>query len=53
MYLQLFPIYGFMLGINYWNSDLSDVPPDGGEKEHLLQFMFGLIGVSLHWWREQ
>ena len=39
-----------MVGINYWDTDMSEDHPEGEDKEHLVQFMFGLIGVSFHWW---
>lgn len=50
MYIQLFPIYGFNVGINYWDNSLNEDYNDGDEKEYLIQFMFGLIGISIHWW---
>lgn len=50
MYVQMFPIYGFMVGVNYWNSTMDpDVISD--ETEHLFQIMFGVIGISFHVWR--
>jgi hypothetical protein len=51
MYVQMFPIYGFMLGINYWNSDMSDNGV-GSEGEHLIQIMIGIIGISFHFWKD-
>jgi hypothetical protein len=49
MYLQFFPIYGFMIGFNYWNSDMDDILQD--ETEHLFQIMIGIIGISFHYWK--
>jgi hypothetical protein len=51
MYIQLFPIYGFNVGINYWDTDMSEDHPEGEPKEYLIQFMFGIIGISVHWWK--
>lgn len=39
-----------MVGINYWDTDMNEEHPEDAEKEHLVQFMFGLIGISFHWW---
>jgi hypothetical protein len=50
MYIQFFPIYGFMVGVNYWDTDMSEEHPEDEEKERLFQIMFGLIGISFHWW---
>jgi hypothetical protein len=50
MYLQFFPIYGFMLGLNYWNTDLDPDNQETDETEHLVQFMIGIIGISFHYW---
>ena len=51
MYIQLFPIYGFMVGINYWNSNMEELASDQDETEHLFQLMVGIIGISFHIWR--
>ena len=51
MYIQLFPIYGFMVGINYWNSNMEELVSDQDETEHLFQLMVGIIGISFHIWR--
>lgn len=50
MYVQMFPIYGFMVGVNYWNSTMDeDIIAD--ETEHLFQIMIGIIGISFHVWK--
>jgi|11BtaG_2_1085332.scaffolds.fasta_scaffold01283_8 hypothetical protein len=51
MYLQFFPIYGFMLGANYWNSDMKEFDVESDEIEHLFQIMIGIVGISFHLWR--
>ena len=52
MYMQLFPIYGVMVGLNYWNTDM-DSDNDDVEVEHLIQIMFFIIGISFHFWRKR
>lgn len=49
MYIQFFPIYGFMVGFNYWNSSMDEIEED--ETEHLFQVLIGLIGISFHYWK--
>ena len=51
MYLQIFPIYGFSVGFNYWNSKMDDVESD--ETEHLFQILIGIVGISFHVWRKE
>lgn len=51
MYVTLFPIYGFMVGVNYWNTDMSE-EENLDSDEHMIQLMFGIIGISFHWWRD-
>lgn len=53
MYMQLFPIYGLMFGINYWNTDLDPETAETEEKEHLIQLMIGIIGISFHYWTQR
>lgn len=50
MYLQFFPIYGLMFGMNYWNTDLDPDNEHTDEVEHLFQLMIGIIGISFHYW---
>jgi len=51
MYIQTFPIYGFMVGLNYWNSKMDYLTNDDEETEHLFQILIGVIGISFHFWR--
>ena len=48
MYIQFFPIYGLNVGVNYWDSDMDDLM-EHQQKEYLIQIMFGIVGISLHW----
>jgi hypothetical protein len=50
----MFPIYGLMFGINYWNTSLDGEPMQEGEEvEHLFQIMIGIIGISFHHWTQR
>jgi len=51
MYIQLFPIYGFMVGFNYWNTKMEIEDDNLEETEHLFQLMIGIIGISFHIWK--
>jgi len=54
MYVQFFPIYGFTVGFNYWNSSMDVFEPDDQpETEHLFQIILGIIGISIHIWRKK
>jgi nitrogen fixation-related uncharacterized protein len=54
MMVQLFPIYGVMLGFNYWNTSLDQFEEeDNAETEHLFQIMFFIIGISCHFWTQK
>ena len=49
----IFPIYGFMLGANYWNSEMNDDFDENelfDETEHCLQFMLSLLPFAF-WFR--
>ena len=50
MYIQFFPIYGVMFGVNYWQKSLSEDYNETEEDEYMIQIMVGLFGISLHWW---
>jgi len=49
----MFPIYGLMFGINYWNNTLDGELQEGDEVEHLFQIMIGIIGISFHHWTQR
>jgi hypothetical protein len=53
MYIQAFPIYGIMFGVNYWQKSFSEDFEDSDEEEYMIQIMIGLFGLSIHWWQEQ
>jgi|TARA_R110001632_G_scaffold1979_4_gene8877 hypothetical protein len=55
MYIQFFPIYGFTVGFNYWNSNLDEFEGEDEETEteHLFQIILGIVGMSIHIWRSK
>ncbi len=51
-----FPIYGLVLGVNYWNSDMDEVPEflhideEEEEKTYMIQLFFLFAGISVIWY---
>ena len=43
----IYPIYGFLLGVNYWNSPIEDAD------EHCFEFHLFIIGISFVWYTEK
>ena len=41
--LELFPVYGLILGVNYSNEDIEMVEVIADDKRHTIQFFFLLI----------
>jgi hypothetical protein len=53
MYVTLFPIYGFSVGVNYWDTHMkAEDDPHEGEPEYMIQLLIGIFGISFHWWRD-
>ena len=53
--LKLFPIYGLVLGINYWDSYMDyddEFIEEDGESVHMIQFFFLIAGVSFMWYKK-
>ena len=47
--LELFPVYGLILGVNYSNEDIEMVEVIADDKRHTIQFFFLLIGLNIHY----
>ena len=47
--IDFFPIYGFLIGVNYSNEDLEDLEVIADDKRHTLQFFFIIFGINVHW----
>jgi len=45
--LDIAPLAGFLVGINYWNSEMNDDYED--PKYHSLQLCFGVFAFVLTW----
>lgn len=48
--VNFFPIYGVMIGFNYWNENLSEYENENKDTQHLIQIMFLLFGISIVWY---
>jgi hypothetical protein len=48
--VNFFPIYGAMIGVNYWNENLSEHKNENPNTQHLIQIMFLLFGISIVWY---
>lgn len=52
----IYPIYGFLLGVNYWNSKMDHVVIDSpieDSDEHCFEFHLFIIGISFVWYTEK
>jgi len=47
--IDFFPIYGFLIGVNYSNEDLENLEVIADDKRHTLQFFFIIFGINVHW----
>ena len=45
--IDIAPLVGFLVGVNYWNSEMDDDYEK--PKYHSLQVCFGLFAVVLTW----
>jgi hypothetical protein len=55
MHVQIFPIYGFTFGVNYWDTHMlpeDDPHPEDLSPEYLIQIFIGVFGISFHWWND-
>tara|TARA_R100000951_G_scaffold8162_1_gene7399 strand:- start:4448 stop:4627 length:180 start_codon:yes stop_codon:yes gene_type:complete len=53
--IKIFPIYGLMLGVNYWNSEMDETDENEttDETQKCLQFMFLFMGISFVWYKNK
>ena len=52
----IYPIYGFLLGVNYWNSKMEHVVIDSAindSDEHCFEFHLFIVGISFVWYTEK
>ena len=48
----IYPIYGLLLGVNYWDSEMDHVVVSGqveGQTEHCLEIHLFIVGISFAW----
>ena len=48
--IEIFPIYGCILGVNYSNEDLELLEVVADDKRHTIQIFLLLIGISFHFY---
>ena len=48
--IEIFPIYGCILGVNYSNEDLELLEVVADDKRHTIQIFLLLIGISFHYY---
>ena len=49
----IYPIYGFCVGVNYWDSAMDHVVLESeveNQTEHCLEFHFGIFAISFVWY---
>ena len=52
----IYPIYGCLIGVNYWNSLMEHVVIESAAEdadEHCLEFHLFVIGISFVWYTEK
>lgn len=47
--LELFPVYGLILGVNYSNEDIEMIEVVADDKRHTIQVFLLLIGLNIHY----
>jgi len=48
--VTFFPIYGLMVGFNYWNENMIEEENLNKDVQHIIQFMILIFGVSIIWY---
>ena len=49
----IYPIYGFCVGVNYWDSAMDHVVLESeveNQTEHCLELHFGIFAISFVWY---
>jgi len=50
--VNFFPIYGAMVGVNYWNEDLSMEENNNDDTQHMIQLMFLIFFFFFVWYKK-
>lgn len=48
--IDIFPLYGVTIGINYSNEDLEMMEIVADDKRHTIQLFFFVFGLNIHWY---
>lgn len=48
--VNFFPIYGAMIGVNYWNEEMSEYENLNEDTQHTLQFLILIFGININWY---
>ena len=51
--INFFPIYGAMIGFNYWNENFSDKENQHDDVQHMVQIMILIFGISFIWYEDK
>ena len=49
---QFFPVYGFAVGVNYWDSTMDDDEVNENDTQHMIQFFVFIFGLSIIWYKD-
>ena len=49
---QFFPVYGFVVGVNYWDSTMDDDEVNENDTQHMIQFFVFIFGLSIIWYKD-
>ena len=49
---QFFPVYGFAVGVNYWDSTMDDDEVNENDTQHMVQFFVFIFGLSIIWYKD-
>ena len=49
---QFFPVYGFVVGVNYWDSTMDYNEVNEKDTQHMVQFFVFIFGLSIIWYKD-
>lgn len=48
--VSFFPLYGLMVGFNYWNENMNVEETEHKDVQHIVQIMVLIFGFSVTWY---
>ena len=48
--VSFFPLYGLMIGFNYWNENMNLEENEHKDVQHIIQIMVLIFGFSVTWY---